>query len=200
MTAPTALSRARLLAVALVALVLLVAPWATSTARAVGVAGVELEAELPRGVDGRLEVAVGTEKVPVRLWLSNIVDDERTVRLYVVGADVPAGGSPVLTGTADAPFITLADQTVTLAPGERRTIEAWIDPALLTAGAAVHHAGFVVESSSGDTLVTRAASVIRIVGQRTPLPMIPFMVAALMVVGAGAMTRQQQRRQRLVAA
>ena len=129
----------------------------------------------------------------MQLVLRNIAEERRTVRLHVVGAEVNDSGAPTLLGVADAPFVTLDDQQVTLEPGESREIEVWIDPRKLTEGTTAHYAGFVLETSEGETLLMRAASVVRITGVRSPLPSMPFLIALLLLVGAGAATRRQHR-------
>lgn len=191
-------ARHRLLAVLAGALGLLVL--AAPAALAVGVNGVEIEADLPRtGARDRPTVEVGDEPVPVRLRVANITDEPRTVTIYVVGAAADPGGAPsTLLGRDDAPWVRFEEREVTLDGGEVTVLVAEVDPARLPGdGVEEHFAAFVVEAPQGEVVNPRAATVFRVVGERSVLvPLLLVLSTLALIVGTGAFGAQQLRRQR----
>lgn len=192
--APRPARVARAVVVALLAAVGLTLLSGVSPALAVGVDGIEIAPDLPRrGADNRFELEVGAEPTVVRLRVGNIGTETRTVRIYVEAADVVDGQPRLLGGGAPA-FVEFADRQVTLAPGEEQVLEGRVLPQHLPPDVTTHHLAFVVESNAGATVTTRAASVVRVVGERNVLvPAALLLFALALVVGVGAMAVQQLR-------
>lgn len=169
---------------------------AAAPAAAVGVADVELEALVGRSGAGdlRLDVTATTE---VTVQLHNTADERRTVRVYPAAALDDGAGSYAVAGAGSAPWLVLDDGEVTLQPGEVRRLTATVRPD--AAGAQPgDRVAFVIETTGAATLVTRAASVVEVVGLDPIVPRpLPLLLAALALVLAvgGAVTRRVTRRQ-----
>lgn len=168
------------------------------TASAAGVNGIELAPDLPR-VDGRYQVRVGEQREQISVELRNVVDEQRTVRLYAVPAEVSAAGAVSLGAGEDAGWVGLETDTVALAAGARQIVTASLDPTVLPTGDGPHHMAVVIESRQGDAVVARAATVIRVVGRHRVAAGLPLVVAAAgLVVAVGGLLGREVRHRGLV--
>jgi hypothetical protein len=134
--------------------------------------------------------------------LTNLEQAERTVRLYAAGAT----GTPPEIKVGDAggaPWVRLADQQVTLKPGEVRRFDVEVDdpgPTLGPPGTEIYAA--VVLEVKAETVVQRAAIVVyALMGPkdktfREQLPLYLGLLAALAVAAVGVAQLLRWRRAR----
>ena len=167
------------------------------SALAVGVDGVELDVLVEQLPGGERRVDVTTvQEVP--LHLRNATDEERAVRLYPAVAIADSTGAFSVGDAGSAPWFTIAEPDIVLAPREERTVVARVVPKRAGTTPA-EHVAFVLEPAGSDTLVTRAASVVRVVGLDPvvprPLPLLLAALALVLLVG-GAVTRRLTARRR----
>lgn len=182
-------------ALAVLAALALLAP--AASAAAVGTGGVELVPQASRDPEGRWVLQTADEALPAALDLTNLTPEPRRVRLYAVSAVPLAGGGVQLGGSGSADWLGLPDQMVDLAPQASRTVAFTLDPSRLPAvGGLPLHAAFVLETRQGDTLVTRAASVVRVGPPARPAARWPWLLlaAALLVMVASGHARVRAAR------
>lgn len=158
-------------------------------AAAIGTDGVELVPLLPRGADGRYELRLGGEPAEVTLIVRNLTDQRRAVRVFAAPATLAAEG-PQLAGTGSVEWTGLVPTDVELAGGVERRLQLVVDPEAAPAGDAA--VAFVLESRPGETLVTQAASVVRVVPAAPAPPRWPLILvaAALLAVVGGSLARR----------
>ncbi|HWB71267.1 MAG TPA: hypothetical protein VG452_03550, partial [Egibacteraceae bacterium] len=166
-------------------------------AAAVGTDGVELVPQASRDPQGRWLLQTADEALPAAVDLTNLTPEPRRVRLYAVSAVPLAGGGAQLGGSGSADWLGLPDQVVDLAPQTRRTVTFTFDPSRLPAGGGSPlHAAYVLETRQGDTLVTRAASVVRVGPPDQPAARWPWLLlaGALLVMVASGHARVRSAR------
>lgn len=165
--------------------VVLVLTSATAAA-AVGVAGVDLSVGLPEDRDGRPQLDVEGEAEAVEIRLRNLEDEPRPVSLYAVSATPNDEDSFALGGPASADWFGVGEHTVTLGPREERTFVA--EPRSRSMPEDATHLAVVLEAGTDTTLVTRAARVVELRGDRpTGLPWwLTALATALLVSTFGA--------------
>lgn len=153
-------------------------------ALAVGTDGVEIEIDLPPGADGRPEVVVGDEPVVIDIVLRNIVEEERSVRVYVVGATVDESGRGALGQADDASYVRFEDQEVTVPADTMLRLEATILPLQLPKDEAQRRQiAFVLQSTAQGTVLPQAATIVHVVGERPRLPGLLLVGVALLIAG-----------------
>lgn len=183
-------------AAALLGAVLLLA--LAAPAGAVGTHGVELTPLLRRGADGLMALDASAADAPL-VAVRNTIAEPRRVRVYTVTASRGDDGAFTVASEGSAPWLWLDVQDLELAPLEERTLAVTVDREGLSRQSRTGDvfAAFVLEAITGPTLVTRAASVVR-VSDSVPLPsrLVPMLIAlTLLMAVAAALGRHVRSRQ-----
>lgn len=183
-----ALRRCARVAVSAVTLAAVAAALAAGAAAAIGTDGVELQPQLPRGDDGRFTLAVGHNPRTFEVVLANLVPEAREVRLYTAAATPGNSGAVTVGPAGTVDWLGVETRQLSLAGGEEQRLSFTVDPAGVPAPAP-DLVALVVESHRHDTLVTRAANLIRVVpdGAASSLPAQgPLALVALATLAASA--------------
>jgi hypothetical protein len=172
-------------------------------AAAVGTNGVELTPLLDRGADGLLALDASAAEATL-VAVRNTVDEPRRVRVYTVAAARGADGGFTVAGEGSVPWLTIDAAELELGPLEERMLGVTVDRSGLGRREREGEvfAAFVLEAISGPTLVTRAASVVK-VSDSVPLPsrLVPLLLAlTLLMAVAAALGRHVRVRQAAVRA
>jgi hypothetical protein len=158
-------------------------------ALAAGTGGVDIS-PYPGVINGK-QVTAFHAKVPsqgtstVQYALRNTTGKPATARLFAAKASRDSKGSFTIGAAGSSPYVTFADQQVTLAPHETRIGSFRIKPGPGGRLKGTAYGALVVEVKNG-AIIQQAATVIYLEpGRLVPLPLLLVLIATALLVVAG---------------
>lgn len=165
------------------------------TAAAVGASGVDMTPQLPRDRDGTYVLTVGGNGEPATLKVANLTDEPREIRVYAAAATLGTepGSGMAIGGPGSLPWLPLDERRQL--DGEE-TLEVPV-PVTAQRGDVDDdtYVAFVLEVTRSSSLVTEAATVVR-VRRAASLPIPSWLLIAaivLLIIAATAWARFGRR-------
>jgi hypothetical protein len=184
MTTPTP-TAGRFLGPAVVSVLLLFA----APAHAAGTGGVDLS-PFPGVVNGK-QITAFHAKVPasgdvrVQYALRNTTDKFATARLFSAQALTNVHGNFTLGAAGSSPYLSFADQQVTLKPHETRIESFTVHPGPRGRPSGKAYGAIVVEVKHGSVIQQAATVVYLQPGPRVPLPLLLVLIAVVLLALTG---------------